>query len=74
MKKESETILRQQRSSRKRIVKPPPFYNVHDDNFYHGPAWVIKPRLFPPKENYTNKLGPGYYHIPDRSIYARPGK
>jgi hypothetical protein len=61
-------------SNRKRVVKAPPFYKMNDDDFYHGPAWVIKPRLFPLKENHIEKPGPSHYHIPDRSIYARPGK
>ncbi|CAF3814103.1 unnamed protein product, partial [Rotaria sordida] len=55
-------------------TKAPPFYNVHDDDFYHGPAWVIKPKIFQSKKNFIQKSGPGYYHIPDRSIYIRPGK
>jgi hypothetical protein len=52
----------------------PQFYNISDDDFYHGPAWVIKPRLFPQKKNYIKSPGPSHYHIPDRSVYARPGK
>ncbi|CAF1295518.1 unnamed protein product [Rotaria sordida] len=61
-------------SNKKIKTKAPPFYNVHDDNFYHGPAWVIKPKIFQSKEKFIQKPGPGYYHIPDRSIYVRPGK
>ena len=60
--------------TRKRVVEGLPFYNVQEDKFYHGPACVIKPRLFPLKDNRTEKPGPGHYHIPDRSIYDRPGK
>jgi hypothetical protein len=67
------STLRNQTSNRERIAKAPPFYSVHDDVFYHGPAWVMKSRLFEPKENTIKKPGPGYYHIPDRSIYTRPG-
>ncbi|UJR09369.1 hypothetical protein I4U23_013613 [Adineta vaga] len=59
--------------SRYKFEKKPPFYDVCNDTFYHGPAWVIKPRLFPPKESQVKKPGPGYYHIPDRSVYTRPG-
>ena len=51
-----------------------PFYNVSDDDFYHGPAWVIKPRLFPSKPNLRKTPGPSHYRIPERSIYDRPGK
>jgi hypothetical protein len=65
IKEELQSMLRHQ---------TPPFYNVHDDDFYHGPAWVIKPRLFQPKEKLAKTPGPSYYHIPDRSIYDRPGK
>ncbi|CAF3618698.1 unnamed protein product [Rotaria sp. Silwood1] len=61
-------------SNRKIRTKAPPFYSVHDDDFYHGPAWVIKPKIFQSKEKLIKKPGPGYYHIPDRSIYIRPGK
>jgi len=46
---------------------------MFDDQFYHGPAWVIKPRLHPLKEPNRQQPGPGHYHIPDRSIYERPG-
>lgn len=59
---------------RERVTNRPPFYNVCEDRFYHGPAWVIKPRIFEVKENFTKYPGPGHYHIPDRSIYDRPGK
>lgn len=65
--------MQNQTTNRKRIAKVPPFYSMHDDVFYHGPAWVIKPRIFAPKENYIKIPGPNRYHIPDRSIYARPG-
>ncbi|CAF2609919.1 unnamed protein product [Rotaria sp. Silwood2] len=61
-------------SNTKIRTKAPPFYSVHDDDFYHGPAWVIKPKIFQLKEKFIKKPGPGYYHIPDRSIYTRPGK
>lgn len=59
---------------RKNLTKRPRFYNIYDDTFYHGPAWVIKPRLYPPKENQIKQPGPNHYHIPDRSVYTRPGQ
>ena len=52
----------------------PPFYRVRDDTFYHGPAWVIKPRLFQPNGEPDERPGPAHYSIPERSIYARPGE
>ncbi|CAF2066681.1 unnamed protein product [Rotaria magnacalcarata] len=61
-------------SNREKRTNAPPFYNLHDDAFYHGPAWVIKPKIFQPKENLIKTPGPADYHIPDRSIYSRPGK
>ncbi|CAF1005238.1 unnamed protein product [Adineta steineri] len=74
LKREVQSIQQNGTFNKKKIVKAPPFYNVHNDTFYHGPAWVIKPRLFQPKENHIKKPGPGYYNIPDRSLYERPGK
>jgi len=74
IEKEPQSMLRHQTPNKKMITKVPPFYNIRDDVFYHGPAWVIKPRLFQPKENQIKTPGPGYYHIPDRSIYSQPGK
>jgi hypothetical protein len=69
------SIRQYQTSNRKRIKNDkPPFYSVHDDDFYHGPAWVIKARLFQPKEDHLRKPGPSHYHIVDRSIYTRPGE
>ena len=61
-------------SSRITSTKIAPFYNLHDDDYYHGPAWVIKPRLFQSRVDSIQRPGPGHYHIPERSIYARPGK
>ncbi|CAF0985159.1 unnamed protein product [Adineta ricciae] len=60
-------------SSGNKIAKVPPFYNVNNDTFYHGPAWVIKPELFPRKETHVKHPGPAYYRIPNRSVYAHPG-
>lgn len=73
-KKEQQSMLPYRMSNRKIRKKQPPFYNINDDNFYHGPAWVIKPRIFQPNDKLSITPGPCDYHIPDRSIYIRPGK